>query len=220
MCGVMPVIAGVMGFLQYRQQQEAAGNQASMYRAQAEAAEQNARVENRKQEQIADQYAQQAEKLRARQRIAAGRASASAGAAGIASGSGSVLDILSSSEDAYREDQANLLNNQRNDNYASRVNQSNYLNQAGSYRASAKSVERQAKWNGISTILGTAASIVTGQSFGGGQSAPAASPSFGTMTTQAAPSAAWSYNTATGAGSAVNTSRYGMNGYLRNRWRF
>ena len=52
MCGVMPVIAGVMGLIQYRQQQEAASHQASMYRAQAEAADQNARVENRKQEQI------------------------------------------------------------------------------------------------------------------------------------------------------------------------
>lgn len=220
MCGVMPVIAGVMGFLQYKQQQAAASNQASMYRAQADAAEQNARVENRKQEQIADQYAQQAEKLRARQRIAAGRANAAAGAAGIASGSGSVLDILASSEDAYREDQANLLSNQRNDNYASRVTQSNYLNQAASHRASAKNVEAQAKWNGISTILGTAASIVSGGSFGGGGGSAAFSPSFGTVTAQASPSAAWSYNTATGIGTATNTSRYGMNGYLKNRWRF
>ena len=220
MCGVMPVLMGVMGFMQYRQQQAQAASQASMYRAQAQAAEQNARIENRRQEQIADQYAQQAEKLRARQRIAAGRAAASAGAAGIASGSGSVLDLLASSEDAYREDQANLLSNQRNDNYASRVTQSNYEHQAASHRAAAKNVEAEAKWNGITTILGTAASIVTGGSFGGGKSTPASSPSFGTMTAKASPSAAWSYNTATGAGMAVNTSRYGMNGYLRNRYRF
>ena len=219
MCGVMPVLMGVMGFMQYRQQQAQAASQASMYRAQADAAEQNARVESRKQEQIADQYAQQAEKLRARQRIAAGRTAASAGAAGIASGAGSVLDILSSSEDAYREDQANLLGNQRNDNYASRVTQSNYLHQAATNRAAASNVEAQAKWNGISTILGTAASIVTGGSFGGGGKS-ASAPSFGTMTAKAAPSAAWSYNTATGVGTAVNTSRYGMNGYLRNRYRF
>lgn len=220
MCGVMPVLMGVMGFMQYRQQQAQAASQAGMYRAQAQAAEQNARIENRRQEQIADQYAQQAEKLRARQRIAAGRAAASAGAAGIASGSGSVLDLLASSEDAYREDQANLLSNQRNDNYASRVTQSNYEHQAASHRAAAKNVEAEARWNGISTILGTAASIVTGGSFGGGRRAASAPTGFGTMTAKASPSAAWSYNTATGAGMAVNTSRYGMNGYLRNRYRF
>ncbi len=220
MCGVMPVIAGVMGLIQYRQQQEAASHQASMYRAQAEAADQNARVENRKQEQIADRYAQEAEKLRARQRIAAGQANAAAGAAGIASGSGSVLDLLSSSDDAYQSDQANLLLNQRNDNYASRVTQSNYEHQAASHRASARNVEAQAKWNGINTILGTAASIVTGGGFGGGKSSGGSSRGFGTVTAQASPSAAWSYNTGTGIGSVTNTSRYGMNGFVRNRWRF
>ena len=76
MCGWVAGLTALSGLFQYRQQQAQiraqANAQADMYRAQAQAAQQNARIENRKQEQIADNYAQQQEALRARRRIAEG----------------------------------------------------------------------------------------------------------------------------------------------------
>lgn len=158
MCSLVAGLTALGGYAQYRQQQAAADSQAAAYRQQAEANDQNARIEARKQEQIADNYAQQASNLRARQRLAEGQHRAQAGAAGIGY-SGSAMDILASGLDAYNNDQTNLLGNQRNDNYDSRVQQTNYINQANAQRTAAENVESQAKMSGISTILGTAASI-------------------------------------------------------------
>lgn len=158
MCSVMAGLTALGGLFQYRQQQQQANAQASMYRAQAEAAEQNAKIENRKQEQIADNYAAQAEKLRSRRRLTEGSQRAQTGAAGLNFG-GSAMDILSSSNEAYQQDQLTLLSNQRNDNYDSRVAESNYEAQAASSRAAASNVKRAARWQGLSTILGTAASV-------------------------------------------------------------
>ena len=142
MCGWVAGLTALGGLLQYRQQQAQANAQASMYRAQADAAQQNARIENRKQEQIADNYAQQQEALRARQRLAEGAQRAETGAAGL-NFAGSAMDILSSGYDAYNKDSMNLLMNQRNDNYSSRVAESNYINQANQANASAANVKRQ-----------------------------------------------------------------------------
>lgn len=158
MCGWVAGLTALGGLLQYRQQQAQANAQTSMYRAQADAAQQNARIENRKQEQIADNYAQQQEALRARQRLAEGAQRAETGAAGL-NFAGSAMDILSSGYDAYNKDSMNLLMNQRNDNYSSRVAESNYINQANQSNAAAANVKRQAKMSGLATILGTAASV-------------------------------------------------------------
>ena len=158
MCSIMAGLTALGGYMGYRQNKQAADAQAAAYNAQAQAAEQNARVEARKQEQIADNYAQEAKNLRARRRLAEGAQRASTGAAGL-SFAGSSMDLLSSSYDAYNQDQLNLLQNQRNDNYASRVAQTNYINQANAARASAANVKSQARNSVFSTILGTAASI-------------------------------------------------------------
>ena len=147
MCGWVAGLTALGGLLQYRQQQAQANAQASMYRAQADAAQQNARIENRKQEA-----------LRARQRLAEGAQRAETGAAGL-NFAGSAMDILSSGYDAYNKDSMNLLMNQRNDNYSSRVAESNYINQANLSNAAAANVKRQAKMSGLATILGTAASV-------------------------------------------------------------
>lgn len=160
------LLSGVQGYANYQSQKEAiqaqADSQASMYKAQADAADYNAKIERKRQEQIADQYGEEARRLRARHRIEMGRVRAAAGAAGLDS-AGSMLDIQASGQDAYTRDQMTLLGNQRNDNYASRVQQTNFENQAGSSRAAASNVladaDRQIgalKWN---TILGTASSI-------------------------------------------------------------
>lgn len=158
MCSVMAGLMGLSGYMQYNSQKQAADAQSAAYNAQAQAAEQNARIETRRQEQIADTYAQQQQALRDRRRLAEGQQRAAAGAAGLGM-SGSMLDILSSGYDAYTNDQMNLLTNQRNDNYNSRIAETNWLHQASSARSAAANVRSAAKTQGMATILGTAASI-------------------------------------------------------------
>jgi len=182
MCSVVAAIGGLLtglqGYASYKSQVEAAeaqaDSQASMYRAQAQAAEHNAKIESKKQEQIADNYGQQQRDLRARHRLNAGQVRAQAGAANLDM-SGSMLDILSSGQEAYDQDKLTLLTNQRNDNYESRAQEMNHRNEAGAARVAIQNVyadlDRQKngiKWN---SILGTAASIAApfiGGSGGGG----------------------------------------------------
>lgn len=192
MCSVLAGIGAALtlfsGYSNYQSQkaqiQAQADSQASMYRAQAQAdeynaklREQNAKVEAKKQEQIADQYGEEAKRLRARQRIAEGQVRAGAGAAGLDM-AGSMMDIVASGQEQYWQDQMTLLGNQRNDNYNSRVQQSNYLREAENSRTSAANnraaasnvladADRQIGALKTSTILGTAASIVPFFSGGG-----------------------------------------------------
>ncbi len=191
MCSVIAAVGGLLtglqGYASYQSNKEAiqaqADSQASMYRAQAQQAEHNAKIESKRQEQIADQYGEEAKRLRARQRLSEGRVRAGAGAAGL-DVSGSVMDVLSSGQEAYVQDQMTLLGNQRNDNYVSRVQQSNYLNEAGSNRAAATNVlsdaRRQISALRTSTILGTAASMVPFFSGIGGKSTGGAATTSGT----------------------------------------
>ena len=162
MCSLTAGLIGASALFGYQQQVQQADTKAKAMRAQAEADEQNARIEGRKQEQIADNYAKEARDLRNRQRLAQGAQRAQAGAAGLGFG-GSQQDILSSSLDAYRQDQATLLTNQRNDNYNSRVIQTNYINDANQKRAAADNVVSQAKGQLVPTLLSTAASIAGAQ---------------------------------------------------------
>jgi hypothetical protein len=167
MCSVLAGLTALGGIMNYQQQQAQADAQAEAYNRQAEAAEQNARIEGKRQEQIADKYARESDNLRQRQRIIAGQQRAQAGSAGLGM-AGSVMDILSAGNEAYNQDKMTLLSNQRNDNFNSRVTQSNYLNQAASYRSAADNTRSVAKTAGIATILGTAASIYGMGGFGGG----------------------------------------------------
>ncbi len=184
MCSVIAAVGGLLtglqGYASYKSQVEAAeaqaDSQASMYRAQAQAAEHNAKIENRKQEQIADNYGQQQRDLRARHRLNAGQVRAQAGAANLDM-SGSMLDILSSGQEAYDQDKLTLLTNQRNDNYVSRAQQMNHVNEAGAARVAIRNTyaDLERKKNGIkwNSILGTAASIAApfiGGSGGGNNS--------------------------------------------------
>ncbi len=162
MCSLTAGLIGASALFGYQQQVQQANTQAKAMRTQAEADEQNARIEGRKQEQIAENYAKEARDLRNRQRLAQGAQRAQAGAAGLGF-SGSQEDILSSGLDAYKQDQATLLTNQRNDNYNSRVVQTNYINDANQKRAAADNVVSQAKGQLVPTLLSTAASIVGAQ---------------------------------------------------------
>lgn len=146
------MISDVMGTRQQYKAQEAA------YKAQAQAAQQNAAIVARQREQQAEAYAQKQGELNDRMRLARGQAFAAAGASG-ATGEGSIADILASSQEAYEQDSLNLLQNQRNDSWGSYVNQVNYLNQANAYNTAAKNAVKQGRQKMFATILGNAASI-------------------------------------------------------------
>lgn len=160
MCGAAGMIAltAIQGINQYNQQKQQYNAQAAMYNTQAKLAENNARISQKKQEQIAEQYAAQQSKLNARMKLAAGQTAAQAGASGLQL-SGSPLDALASSYSAWNDDSQTLLQNQRNDVWSERINEINYQNQANSYRASAANMLSQKQSALLGTILGTAANI-------------------------------------------------------------
>ena len=237
MCSVLAGIGAALtlfsGYSNYQSQkaqiQAQADSQASMYRAQAQAdeynaklREQNAKVEAKKQEQIADQYGEEAKRLRARQRIAEGQIRAGAGASGLDM-AGSMMDIVASGQEQYWQDQMTLLGNQRNDNYNSRVQQSNYLREAENSRTSAANnraaasnvladADRQIGALGMNTILGTAASIVPFFSGGGGSSS-GSKANFGTLSANAGHGYSWNYNTATGTSGITGGWKLGQSHY-------
>ena len=173
MCGAAGMIGltVLQGINQYNAQRQQYNAQAAMYNAQATAAENNAKISQRKQEQIAEQYANQQRKLNDRMRLAAGQTAAQAGASGLQL-SGSPLDLLSSSYSAWHDDSNTLLSNQRNDVWSERLNEINYTNQANAYRASAANIRSQknnALWG---TLLSTGASIYGINRMYGGVSQP------------------------------------------------
>ncbi len=176
MCSLAAGLMGAAGLFGYQQQVKQAEQQSNALKAQAEADERNAQIEGRKQEQMADNYAKDAKDLRNRQKLAQGAQRAQAGSAGIGF-SGSQQDLLASSLSAYKEDQQTLLINQRNDNYNSRVVQTNYLNDAAQKRAEADNVVSSAKAQLIPTLLSTASSIVGVTSQSAGSSAGGAGKS-------------------------------------------
>lgn len=160
MCDPVSIgLSALSGYMQYQGQQSAAKTQAAAYNAQAAAADRNAAIESKKQEQISDKYAQESRQLNARMRLARGSQAAATGASGVDMNSQSSLDILSGTYDQYNQDKINLLTNQRNDNFSSRVQESNFINDANASRTAANNVRSQAKASGIATILGTAASM-------------------------------------------------------------
>ena len=154
----MIALTVMQGMNQYNQQKQQYNAQAAMYNTQAKLAENNARISQKKQEQIAEQYASQQSKLNDRMKLAAGQTAAQAGASGLQL-SGSPLDALAASYGAWNDDTNTLLQNQRNDVWSERVNEINYQNQANSYRASAANMQSQKQSALLGTILGTAANI-------------------------------------------------------------
>lgn len=141
----------------YQQSQEGK-MQSAAYKQQAAAAKQNAAMQEHKSDQIAEAYAQKQKALNDKYRAAVGHAKVQAGASGMTA-DGSFADILSSSADAYEQDTQNLLQNQRNDTWASYVNQVNQINAMNTYNTAAKNNKRQTYWNMAGTLLSGASSI-------------------------------------------------------------
>ncbi len=202
MCSLTLALAGLSTGLQmYGQQQQtkaavasanaqaqaaadqaaAARAQAETQRQQAEASYQNARVQSRKGEQVAQQFLQKQQELDARRRIAIAQNNAQMGAAGIMSNVGSSLDILSGINSSWEQDSLNLLGNQRNATYDNYVQEVNYRNQGNaqtaqafnteltaqqydrlsdSYVGQAKQAAKMGQIGMFSTLLGGAASMI------------------------------------------------------------
>ena len=158
MCSVAVGLMALKGYMDYQQVSAEGKAQEASYKAQARNAEVNAEYERRRQEQIADKYAQDQMRLDDKRKLAQGQMVASAGASGMTM-TGSGLDILASSEGAWMQDSRNLLQNQRYDNEASRAQETNYVNAANSYRAAAYNTRQATRQKKLGTILGTASSI-------------------------------------------------------------
>lgn len=160
MCGVSAMMAAQLaqGIMQYKQVKQESKAKAAMYQQQALAAEQNAKISELRQDQMADKYANDQRKLDDRMRLMAGQTAAQAGASNMTL-TGSPLDILISSYGTYQDDSNQLLQNQRNDERSELFNQYNYENQAAGYKASAENAKTQGKLAGIATLLSTASGM-------------------------------------------------------------
>ena len=201
MCSISMALMGLTTGLQVAGQYQQSRAQAAAYTAQAEAAEQNARIQNRKSEQIAENAAAEQRKLDNRMRLIAGQQAAQAGASGIVGGVGSSLDIYNASIDAWKEDSVNLLNNQRNTIYDNYTQEVNFRNQGNSYRAQASAAKQAGNMAIAGTLLGAASSMI---GMGGSGSGTSASTSTATVNTPTA--AGWQ---ARGMDAAFS----GMSGY-------
>lgn len=151
----LAIASGVMGLGQTYVQTK---SQANYYNAQAKADEQNAKITSKQAEMQADKYAQEQRALSDKAKLARGQAAAAYGASGLEM-AGSGLDIMSSIEGAYQEDKVNSLFNQRNENYNTRVTQTNYENSAAANKSAAHNTKVNGVISAVGTILGTASSV-------------------------------------------------------------
>lgn len=145
--------------LQMGTQYQQGKQQESAYKAQAQAARQNAGMESHRAERIAESYAQKQHQLNDKYKLAVGNARAQFGASGLDSTGGSLEDVLSSSSEAYNRDSQNLLSNQREDTWASYVKQVNSINEMNAYNQMAHNTKKQNLWSMAGTLLSGASSI-------------------------------------------------------------
>ena len=204
MCSISLALMGITTGMQMAGQYQQSRAQAAAYTAQAEAAEQNARIQNRKSEQIAENAVQEQRKLDNRMRLVAGQQNAQAGASGLVGGMGSALDVYNASMEAWQEDSQNALWNQRNNTYNSYVQEVNFRNQGNAYRAQASAAKQAGNMAMASTLLGAASSFAG--SAGGGAKASADAGGTAQMPT-AAGYQAIAYDT-------VNSGISGASGWL------
>lgn len=159
MCSITMALTGLMTGMQMASQHQQTKAAVQTAEAQAEAAEQNAKLQNRQGELIAEQYGQKQRELDNRRRLIQGAQRAEAGAAGIAGGLGTAMDMQLATTDAWLEDTANLLGAQRDAVYNNYIKEVNYRNLAGSYRAQAAAARRAGSMAQWGTLLSGAASL-------------------------------------------------------------
>lgn len=157
MCNPIALMAGQMVTTLWGQHQQTKA-QTAMYNAQAQAAEANARISDRKQQDIANQALQERDKMDNKMRLIAGQNTAEAGATGL-SMSGTPLQLMASSYDEYNKDINNWETNKNNSVYNEYLNGVNYRNEANSARAAASNAKTQGRLQMLGTILSGASSM-------------------------------------------------------------
>ena len=155
MCNPIALMAGQLVTTLWGQHQQTKA-QTAMYNAQAQAAEANARISDRKQQDIANQALQERDKMDDKMRLIAGQNTAEAGATGL-SMSGTPLQLMASSYDEYNKDINNWETNKNNSIYNEYLNGVNYRNEAS--RAAASNAKTQGRLQMLGTILSGASSI-------------------------------------------------------------
>ena len=157
MCNPIALMAGQLVTTLWGQHQQTKA-QTAMYNAQAQAAEANARISDRKQQDIANQALQERDKMDNKMRLIAGQNTAEAGATGL-SMSGTPLQLMASSYDEYNKDINNWETSKNNSIYNEYLNGVNYRNEASSARAAAANAKTQGRLQMLGTILSGASSI-------------------------------------------------------------
>ena len=157
MCNPIALMAGQLVTTLWGQHQQTKA-QTAMYNAQAQAAEANARISDRKQQDIANQALQERDKMDNKMRLIAGQNTAEAGATGL-SMSGTPLQLMASSYDEYNKDINNWETNKNNSIYNEYLNGVNYRNEASSARAAASNAKTQGRMQMLGTILSGASSM-------------------------------------------------------------
>lgn len=157
MCNPIALTAASMVGTLFTQHQQGKA-QAAMYNQQARVAEANARISDRKQEQIADQALQERDKMSDKMRLIQGQNVAETGASGLTM-SGTPLQLMASSYDEYNKDVQNWETNKNNSIYNEYLNGMNYRNEASTARAAASNAKSQTRMAMLGTILSGASSI-------------------------------------------------------------
>lgn len=157
MCNPIALTAASMVGTLFTQHQQGKA-QAAMYSQQARVAEANARISDRKQEQIADQALQERDKMSDKMRLIQGQNVAETGASGLTM-SGTPLQLMASSYDEYNKDIQNWESNKNNSIYNEYLNGMNYRNEASTARAAASNAKSQTRMAMLGTILSGASSI-------------------------------------------------------------
>lgn len=157
MCNPIALTAASMVSTLFMQHQQGKA-QAAMYNQQARVAEANARISDRKQEQIADQALQERDKMSDKMRLIQGQNVAETGASGLTM-SGTPLQLMASSYDEYNKDIQNWETNKNNNIYNEYLNGMNYRNEASTARAAASNAKSQTRMAMLGTILSGASSI-------------------------------------------------------------
>lgn len=157
MCNPIALTAASMVGTLFTQHQQGKA-QAAMYNQQARVAEANARISDRKQEQIADQALQERDKMSDKMRLIQGQNTAETGASGLMM-AGTPLQLMASSYDEYNKDIQNWENNKNNSIYNEYLNGMNYRNEASTARAAVSNAKKQTRMAMLGTILSGASSI-------------------------------------------------------------
>lgn len=157
MCNPITLTAASMVGTLFTQHQQGKA-QAAMYNQQARVAEANARISDRKQEQIADQALQERDKMSDKMRLIQGQNTAETGASGLMM-AGTPLQLMASSYDEYNKDIQNWETNKNNSIYNEYLNGMNYRNEASTARAAASNAKKQTRMAMLGTILSGASSI-------------------------------------------------------------